>query len=288
MELLELFPKLSDYYEWFIAEKKPLTRDEISSGLSPNVCQCMWIDGVGRRIMLRRKAIQHATVRLLSLMEDEVQVHSWVLRCHLLNVVFLNPLEERSRLFIWDDEGDMLPIPVFSKVSPNRATNFLLHMLLVLGEYETELDFREANSMKEAFQVAKLIKDTNTLSDNEAFLREQIDIVLRRVINEILPLQPLTMRRLDDAIVWTEQLLQSAILSNSMPLSELPPCIATELFNERDEELRREWIERKDRHLNSMLGNFPDGLDGLPSKAEILKATKVNPVVWNPLTVLKR
>eukprot|EP00804_Cyclotella_cryptica_P023555 CCRYP_018915-RA/>CCRYP_018915-RA protein AED:0.11 eAED:0.11 QI:0/0/0/1/0/0/4/0/463 len=161
-------------------------------------------------------------------------------------------------------------------------------MLLVLGEYETELDFKEANSMKEAFQVAKLIKDTNTLSDNEAFLREQIDIVLRRVINEILPLQPITMRRLDDAIVRTEQLLQSAILSNSMPLSGLPPCIATELFNERGEELQREWIERKDRQLNSMLGNFPDGLDGPPSKADILKATKVKPVVWNPLTVLKR
>jgi len=31
---------------------------------------------------------------------------------------------------------------VFSRVSPNRSSNFLLHIMLVLGEFGTELELK--------------------------------------------------------------------------------------------------------------------------------------------------
>jgi len=98
--------------------------------------------------------------------------------------------------FIWNardrnGEDEKLPIVVFSRISPNRSTHFLLHIMLVLGEYVTELDLRSAGSMKMSLVKAKLIpnKDLDSLD----MMKTYANILKKRVIEEILPFQPVSM-----------------------------------------------------------------------------------------------
>ena len=39
-----------------------------------------------------------------------------------------------------DDEKDHLPIPVMSYIAPTMNTSFLLHIVLSMGRFETEID----------------------------------------------------------------------------------------------------------------------------------------------------
>jgi hypothetical protein len=147
VELLELFPRVKDYYEWFIIEDKVMKRKHISQGLKEDVTKCHWIDGLGRRVWLRKQACSMASRSLLRLDQSEVADHSWKLKCYLVQVIDENIEAEH---LIKDDTGQKMPIVVFSRVSPNRSTNFLLHMMLVMGEFQTELDLKVAGSMKES------------------------------------------------------------------------------------------------------------------------------------------
>ena len=48
-----------------------------------------------------------------------------------------------------------------------------------------------------------------------------------------------------------------------------------------------EWEERTELQLDSMLNNI-EGVEGLPKREDILGATKSQPLVWDPLRVLKK
>ena len=44
VELLELFPRIGNYYEWFKIEKRILGADKIKAGLNDDILKCEWID----------------------------------------------------------------------------------------------------------------------------------------------------------------------------------------------------------------------------------------------------
>ena len=58
------------------------------------------------------------------------------------------------------DNGDideLLTIPVCSNITPNKPVSFLLHLMLVLGKFETEVDLRITCSIWKSLYYAKLI-----------------------------------------------------------------------------------------------------------------------------------
>ena len=281
VELLQLFPRLGEYYEWFECSKKVMESSEITKGLCNDVKQCMWIDGLGRRVKLRMNARAHAAARLRTIQQDAVHQHSWDLRCHLLQAI---EDHQECPLFI-DNVDSRLPICVFSRLSPNRSSQFLYHIMLVLGEYNTEYDFKCAGSMKHSLVNAKLIPESAL--EDEAELAKASTALLKRVIEEILPVQPVTMTKIDDFIVKTEQLLESVLFHNTIPLTGLPPSILSELLGERTEEMEQEWKERTEAQLDSMLDGLK-GVQGLPSKESVLEASKLNPIRLNPLEVIQK
>jgi hypothetical protein len=73
--------------------------------------------------------------------------------------------------------------------------------MLVLGEYDTEYDFKCAGSMKHSLVNAKLIPESAL--EDEAELAKASTALLKLVIEEILPVQPVTMTKIDDFIVKT-------------------------------------------------------------------------------------
>ncbi len=81
--------------------------------------------------------------------------------------------------------------------------------------------------------------------------------VLLHVINDILPSQPVSMQRIDGYLVAAKNLFDSVLFSNDIPVTELPPCLSTELLCNKDVVLQASWDVRKENQLRSIYSTLP-------------------------------
>ena len=121
--------------------------------------------------------------------------------------------------------------------------------------------------MKMCLVKAKLVPNEDL--DNPDTLKKYAIILKRRVVDEILPLQPVSMTQMDDFIVKTGQLIDSVLIHDTIPLTDMPPSILTELFNQKTKELEKEWKERTECQLDSIMENL-GSIEGLPTKEQVL------------------
>jgi hypothetical protein len=103
-------------------------------------------------------------------------------------------MADQNAAFIHKDGDKGLPIPIYSSVTPRLPVGFLLHVMLVCGNFETELDFRTAPSMCQSLIAANLIGDRTDKDSLRAYSRQLILLVIK----DILPGQPISLRRLDE------------------------------------------------------------------------------------------
>ena len=62
-----------------------------------------------------------------------------------------------SHLLFNDCSEEHLPIPVYSYQRPDMGVQFLLHILLSMGRFSTEIDLMKHSSLRKSFMYAKLI-----------------------------------------------------------------------------------------------------------------------------------
>ena len=306
VELFELFQRIGEYYKWFFIEDKVLSTEQIEMGLDVDVKKCWWIDGLGRRVFIRKRAIPFVREKLEKVTRESVGDFSWQLREHLLQHL---PIENGSRqssitnsdgmqldagdgdggeetesIFYQHDDDSSLPIPVFSNVTPSNSTHFLMHVMLMLGDIKTEVDLTEnASSIRDCLVMTKLIPGER-LDDHEA-LSKYSNELLKRIITEVFPFQPISMKRLEEYIIKCKRLLDSAICSDSIPIDEYPPCLVTELLNSKDKKLSSAWTEVSRSQLASMLSQMPKS-PNMPIEDEFLSATKSNRLDFDLSTVI--
>jgi hypothetical protein len=137
-------------------------------------------------------------------------------------------MANQNAAFIHEDGDKGLPIPVYSSVTPRSPVGFVLHVMLVCGKFETELDFRTALSMRESLIAANLIGDR---MDTDRQLNQL-------VIKEILPGTPISLRGLDEYIVSAKNVFDGVLLSNDIPVTDIPPCLLTELMCRKDDAIK--------------------------------------------------
>ena len=80
---------------------------------------------------------------------------------------FLNNVD--SNLVQSHPDGYHLPYPVFSYTKPTMGVQFLLHILLSLGHFDTDINLTTHASIRKCFRYAKLIgvsDDTETLKED--------------------------------------------------------------------------------------------------------------------------
>ena len=282
-ELLQLFCRIQMYFTWFIIDENPLSIEDMNLGLKQDVTKCMWIDGIGRRVRLRKQALTRAMDYLKSISEEHMLPHSRLLRSHLLQML---ERSEVDKLFVAKDDGQRLPIAVFSSVTPDRAVPFLMHMLISFGEFETELDFKQARSLRDCFVRAKLMPEGDM--ENEEFLHECVKNLLYKAITKVLKLLPISTTRLWVLIVKCRCLLEKVIIENELPMTDYPPCLLTDLLDQRAKEMADEWNNRKELLLTAMLSELPPDMVGLPSREDFRNATKEMPANWDPTEVFAR
>ena len=65
-------------------------------------------------------------------------------------------------------------------------------------------------------------------------------------------MQPISLRRLDQFIVMTKQLLDVVLVNNDIPVTDIPPCILTQMLDSKDYELNSFWEEKRNDQLTSI------------------------------------
>ena len=202
-----------------------------------------------------------------------VHVHSDVLR--VLILAFIMNDGDRDSIFVFEDGGKDLPIPIYSSLTPQSAVAFILHIMLVCGSFETELDLIRMLSLRESLIVAKLIG----IETDKLLLQMYSNKLMLHVINDILPSQPASMRRIDGYLVAAKNLFDGVLFSNDIPVTELPPCLLTELLCNKDVVLQASWDVRKENQLRSIYSTLPS-CEFVPSREAIRGCSREAPTTW--------
>jgi len=147
--------------------------------------------------------------------------------------------------------------------------------MLVCGNFETELDFRTAPSMHESLIAANLIGDRMDTESLRAYSWQLIQLVIK----DILPGTPISLRRLDEYIVSAKNVFDRVLLSNDIPVTDIPPCLLTELMCRKDDAIKNYWITFTREQLRSIFLTIPE-MEAMPSMDSIAECSRVKPVEW--------
>ena len=176
-----------------------MNRDHVDTALELSLNSCMWVDGLQNQVYLRIKEIPEMKKYLTYLdvfndindgsneMKEFMEKLIELYETDITNQDFSCDEDHELWLFIqdnllYDDDDKHIPIPVFSYVKPTLGPRFILHVLLSLGEFETEIDLLLHRNLREAFRYAKLIGPEN----DEASLKYYSSQLLKRYIEEQL------------------------------------------------------------------------------------------------------
>jgi len=281
VELMKLFPVMPQYFRWFKIDEAVLSREKVSSGLQVDITKSLWVDALGRRVRLRRNALPEVMERLENIDNESLPADLILLKDHLLELI---RSAYACTLFIAEDKDHRVPIPVLSSINPRNPSDFLLHVMLMIGEVSTEFDLRCAGSMKETLAETKLIPSSHL--DDEEYLRKYSIHLLKRVIREVFPFQAITLRAMQEYIIRCKRLFDSVLLEDAIPLSELPPCLLTDLLNEKDVKLKEAWEKTRSAQLSMIYAQVSNPED-FPPMEDVMSASKTNPIEWDPVTSMR-
>ena len=144
-------------------------------------------------------------------------------------------IERIRKKYFYEDHNDLLPIPVFLNTAPKNTIYFLIHIILPMGKYHTELDALCNQSFSQSFVNAKLIGDKTDIKS----LKEYSRILTRKYIEEQVVYYPNSMSRTETYIVMAKGIFDDIIINNAIHINELPPVTMSEVRNEKSEENKK-------------------------------------------------
>ena len=84
--------------------------------------------------------------------------------------------------FFYEGDQDLLPIPVVSGTNPSNAHQFLTHIILSLGSYDTEIDALVHPSIRECLQYVGLIGDETNEESLKRYSAKLMDKYIREQV----------------------------------------------------------------------------------------------------------
>ena len=99
------------------------------------------------------------------------------------------------------------------------------------------------------------------------------------MIKDILPGTPISLRRLDEYIVSAKNVFDRVLLSNDIPVTDIPPCLLTKLMCRKDDAIKNYWITFTREQLRSIFMTISE-MEAMPSMDSIAECSRVKPVEW--------
>ena len=186
---------------------------------------------------------------------------------------------------LYNDGKRHLPILVFSFVRPTLGPQFILHILLSMDQFETEIDMILHPTLRESLRYAKLIGPL----DDEDSLKVYSSQFLSKYITEQLVNFPNSMKVLSQWILTASNLFDSIIFRNEIPITDMPPAHQTALNESNDEKVINILKERKGHVLSSAQkemelcnGDYP-----IPTYDEFMGCSRQNALQWGAISNFK-
>ena len=305
-ELRYVINSTKHYFRWFHTElkkNKVISGDEMNSRINIDLYNSWWINGLQQQVLIRKRAFPELIAFITALIEDEDRmmirgVEEMVSLFQRMNQLLLNGhnlnednIDERDDALFYDfmmknliqDDSKVsahLPIPVFSYIKPTTGFQFIHHILLSMGCFDTEIDLTLQPSLREAFRYAMLIGPSNDHNDLERYSNQ----LLYRWIEEQLQYYAASLRLLSEWIVVAAELFDSIIIRNELSISDMPPVQLSSLFGNSEEEMKIYIQSLKNTFIDAIykeLGITTLDSCNVPTKSNLLNATKSSPLDWN-------
>ena len=301
-ELLRIIPMVGQYYRWFYTNGKKVKKERIENMVNGIALQSCFIDGLQRQVFLREMAIpelvswcddvernsqtlSYEVIQSIKLMRDIITITvngisdtnvNDELYDHILQNIIYSTKEE-----------DHLPIPVYSYIKPTISISFLLHIMLSMGEYETEIDLLKHVSLRECFRCAKLIGPGNTEDELEYYASK----LTKDYIVEQLQYFPNSQKILDSWIIMANNIFRSVIVHDEIPLCDMPSMQLTTLLTsmeENDVQCRLRCWENILQAALEEIGERKIDQCCIKHKDLILNAKKSDPLDWDGLSNFRK
>ena len=181
-ELRHIIRKVGHYYRWFYITKERLGREILESVLDPSMKKSVWVDGLQNKVFLRVKAFPEMLKYLEDMnLSDDLEDPANVMNAFLVDIIHLHnefnmlgafECDEDNQHWqfirqnmLYDDDKKHIPIPVYSYIKPTMGPRFIHHIMLSLGEFDTEVDLILHRTLRESLRYCKLI---GPLDDDES------------------------------------------------------------------------------------------------------------------------
>ena len=294
-----------NYFRWFKMETSvisdTLLRDD-ETLLNIDMFQSCWIDGMQHAVRVRKKAIPEVIqyIQQLNQPMDEVTNNMAIIFKKMQNLLQTDDdsdhehndedaafLEFAKANWIFDCKGSKhLPIPVTSQIKPTMGPRFILHIMLTLGEFDTELDLTSHRSLRDSLEYAGLIGPSREIEDLQLYSNR----LLRRYIEEEVVYYPSGSRAVCNYIETAADLFNEVIINDKMPIHDIPPALQSTIDERVDEAKTKEWeLYRKNiaKALNVELLPLRDTYE-VPTEVELRNATRENQVEWDAYSCFEK
>ena len=220
-EFIQLFNKVSDYFRWFHVGKK-VKVDEFPDKLKNSLLETIRIDALQRQIRLRKKILPEimawcekvaGETRINYFLIDGSQTNYVTMMINLFQnidiILECEPDEDidsvehhfwhhvHDNLLHDDDEKDHLPKPIVPYIAPTMNTSFLLHIMLSMGRFETEIDLLLHPTIMDCFRYCDLIGE----NDDRTSLTSYVNNLTCQFIEDQFQFPPNSKRVVDFGII---------------------------------------------------------------------------------------
>ena len=299
-ELRKAFPQMREFYRFFEYIKK-IKEEDFEKHVLVDINQTLLIDGLLNQVMVREEAL----LEIMTYLEKEIKTPNPdkenydAIKCikdlfnninHVLqsNDDDLNEDElsfkkhAKKNLLISHSRFYTLPTPVFSYTRPSNGAHFILHIMLSMGKFDTEIDLTLHSTLRESLRYCQLIGQSDLLEDLTRYSNE----LILKYFKEQITTFPNSKHVLQSWIVEAAQLFDSVIIDNELSTNDLPAVQQSALFNELDErnrvfleEVRSNVIEVA---LNELGSQIIENCK-ISKKEDLMSCSKECPLTWDPV-----
>ena len=221
----------------------------------------VWIDGFGKQIFIRKKRVSHFLDYLRN-SNSQSAVH--------LNTIFRTEMDLLPLTSTHDDSRSNAVV-YFSKIYPADAGKFLVHLLLSMGQFDTELDLFNCNNLWDSFKNAGLWTNTT--------IKENILSITRKYILEEAQFLPGSTRMFDKNIVQCFQLLTDYFEKGSISYMQPPRVLLSSIKNSMNDKTQTFLQQNR---MNIAKGLVASGkVENCPNEQLIAEATTSSPVCFS-------
>ena len=301
-ELRSTVDKVGNYYRWFyICMKDKISSQDMEKTISVSLDETHWIDGLQRQVKLQTKAIPEL-IHWCSQLENEdhtddgaIEMIQLFRQIEYVTQTDIDHLSDNDKEFLqhaqenllYDNENEKhLPIPVYTFLKPSMGYQFLLHILLSMGRFSTEIDLTVHATIRDAFCYAKLI---GSEEDKDSLHSYSHDLSVA-LIKEQLHYFPNSMKVLQSFIVMSGDLFDGVIIKNEMSITEMPPVQLSVLNASLEEDKVKYRNDLKKNIVDAIfleLGNMVETCN-IPAKEDLYNTSIESSLDWDPVSCFRR